>query len=142
MTRSPEPGRRGILAGPEPSQSKAASGPHFKDVVLDRLADTANVAQFVSFGPGPQPPLRYARIHASPTNHLFGSVEEAVQTLLDRCVEHSANVRSFDPHQPKAHDFIYGLTSGAEVAGAVRRLAAAGLYTIVNETIDVNDGGI
>ena len=125
-----------------PAQFQVASTAHFKDAVLDRLADTANVAQFVSFGPGPDPLLRYIRIHGYKADYAFPSIEVAVQTLLERSVERSVNVRSFDPNQPKAHDFLYGLTQVGDVAAAVRRLADDGLHTIVNETIDVNDGGI
>src|SRR5262249_6826164 len=47
-----------------------------------------------------------------------------------------------DPYQPKAHEFLYGLTNVDEVASHVRRLAACGLYTIVNETVDIADGGV
>jgi hypothetical protein len=115
---------------------------HFKDAVLDHLADTANVAQFVSFGPGPEPLLRYARIHGHQADHTFHAVKTAVEALLEASVERSVNVRSFDPNQPKAHDFLYGLQEASEAVAAVVRLAARGLHTIVNETIDVNDGGV
>src|SRR5207302_9548693 len=64
------------------------------------------------------------------------------QALIERSADHSVNVRSFDPAQPKANPFKYGLTTLNRVLYWVRRLAAQGLYTIVNETIDVNDGGI
>jgi hypothetical protein len=123
------------------SRPNAAEAGHFKDAILDRLAETANVAQFVSFGPGLALSLRYARVHdwepAGPT-----SVGDAVQALLDRSPEHSVNVRSFLPDQPKSHDFVYGLRELDEVVATIRRLAERGLYTIVNETIDVNDGGV
>lgn len=115
---------------------------HFKDEILDKLADTANVAQFVSFGPGTAPRLRAFRIHDRRGSAPFPSVDSAIQDLLAHSTEHSVNVRSFEPSQPKAHDFLYGLTDVAKVAVEVRRLAASGLHTIVNETIDVNDGGV
>jgi hypothetical protein len=111
-----------------------------KDAVLAALSETTNVAQFVSFGPGSPPKPRFVRVrgvHAEPS-----SVEDAVQSLLARSVEQRVNVRSFRPEQPKSNEFIYGLSTSADAAGAVRRLAARGLYTIVNETIDINDGGV
>lgn len=125
-----------------PSQQEVVPDAHFKDAVLDRLASTANVAQFVSFGPSSAPPVRYMRIRDYESGEMPRSVEHAVQALLDRCFEHSVNVRSFDPFQPKAHEFLYGLTRVDEVTSAVLRLAAGGLHTIVNETIDVHDGGV
>jgi hypothetical protein len=113
---------------------------HFKDEALVRLADLANVAQFVSFAPGVDPSFRHARIFGRTDSPH--EVEEAVGLLIETSIEHSVNVRSFLPEQPKSHDFIYGLKKVGDAAAAVRRLAAEGLYTIVNETIDVNDGGV
>ncbi len=113
---------------------------HFKDAILDELAKVANVAQFVSFSPGEEPRLRYARVSGIAEAPL--SVPDAVRAVLEHSVEHSVNVRSFHPRQPKANEFIYGLTETDAVTSNVRRLARQGLYTIVNETIDVNDGGV
>jgi hypothetical protein len=114
---------------------------HFKDAILDRLAESANVAQFVSFGPG-SAPLRYTRVHDWEPDAEDLSVEVALERLLERSGEGSVNIRSFLPDQPKSHDFLYGLTRADEAASALRRLAARGLHTIANETIDVNDGGV
>src|SRR5262249_55568155 len=68
--------------------------------------------------------------------------KEAASVLLARGIERRVNVRSFLPEQPRSHEFIYGLEAVDDVVAAVRRLAESGLYTIVNETIDINDGGI
>lgn len=113
-----------------------------KDAVLDRVSDVANVAQFVSFSPGGVPEQRYARIHAYEPNRTFESVERAIGTLLGASPDNSVNVRSFTPENPKSREFIYGLRLVEEAAAAVRRLAADGLYTIVNETVNVGDGGV
>lgn len=113
-----------------------------KDVVLDELADVANVAQFVSFEPGPDPQQRFARVWGHEPNERFGGLEDGIRTVLGASPEQSVNVRSFRPDRPKDSEFLYGLSSVEEVARAVRRLAADGFYTIVNETVDVNDGGI
>lgn len=115
---------------------------HYKDEVLDRLAAERNVAQFVSFGPGPDPLVRYSRMHGYSPNHPFTSTAEAVEALLTASPDHSVNVRSFAPEQPKSHEFIYGIQSVEDTLTAVRRIVAGGLHTIVNETIDVKDGGV
>ena len=56
--------------------------------------------------------------------------------------ESSVNVRSYHPDSPKSREFVYGLKTTDEAVDTVRRLAAQGLYTIVNETVDVHDGGV
>ena len=62
--------------------------------------------------------------------------------ILSRSPEHSVNIRSFDPLDPKSREFIYGLKEVDAIQDAVHRLAACGLYTIINETIDIDDGGV
>ena len=109
-----------------------------KDSVLNRLADSANVAQFVSFDPAGH--QRHSRILGFPPNHCFMSINDAANALLQS--SGSVNVRSFEPGSAKSREFIYGLTAPDEVTAQTTRLGADGLYTIVNETIDVNDGGV
>jgi hypothetical protein len=113
---------------------------HFKDDVLDRLARRANVAQFVSFGPDLA--QRHAWIRGYPPGHRFGGVEEAVAALLAASPEGSVNVRSWEPDNPKSRSFLYGRTSPEEIRSALGRLGGEGLYTILNETVDVLDGGV
>ncbi len=113
---------------------------HYKDAVLDSLAQHANVAQFVSFSP--QAEQRYARVVGYEPNHRFSTNQDAVSVLLDRSSDSLVNIRSFDPMRPKSREFLYGLKSVDEVLDGVRRLGQSGLHTIVNETIDVSDGGV
>jgi hypothetical protein len=112
----------------------------YKDAVLDRLSAVANVAQFVSFGPDLS--QRYSRVCGHAANHAFDSPEAAIAALLAVAPEDSVNVRSFLPENPKSREFIYGLRTREQVLSEMHRLAAAGLFTIVNETIDVRDGGV
>ena len=51
-------------------------------------------------------------------------------------------MRSFTPENPKSREFIYGLKSVAEAALRCAPFGDEGLYTIVNETVDVSDGGV
>jgi hypothetical protein len=112
--------------------------PVLKDTVLARLADVANIAQFVSFGPDLK--QRHARVRDYEVENPFGSVHAAAAALLNSAG--SVNVRSFEPGNAKSREFIYGLTNAQQVADEVGRLASLGLFTIINETIDVNDGGV
>jgi hypothetical protein len=113
---------------------------NFKDAVLDSLSNHGSVAQFVSFSPNLD--IRYSRIVGHPPNATFASPQEAIAHLLKASPEGSVNVRSYYPDNAKSREFIYGLRGVEGVDATVRRLAAQGLYTIVNETVDVDDGGV
>ena len=113
---------------------------HFKDEILDRLARQANVAQFASFGPDLA--QRHAWIRGLPPNHRFESAAAAVEALLAASPEGSVNIRSWEPENPKGREFLYGRKDAGEVLAEVRRLAGQGLFTILNETVDVEDGGV
>ncbi len=109
-----------------------------KDQQLAHFAAENNIAQFVSFGPGEDPVARYNRIRG--VDGAFARPEDAVAALLT--VAPSCNIRTFQNPPVKSAPFHYGLTNVAEITDLVRKYAADGYYTIVNETIDVNDGGV
>ncbi|TIP78163.1 MAG: hypothetical protein E5X58_43015, partial [Mesorhizobium sp.] len=114
-----------------------------KDETLDRLAETFNVAQFVSFAPAVGGPAQqFCRIAGFEANHQFESVADAIQALFERSSEGTVNVRSFSAQQSQSREFIYGVDTAAAAVTAVERMADEGAFTIVNETIDVSDGGI
>ncbi|MBI3463551.1 MAG: hypothetical protein HY000_10910 [Planctomycetes bacterium] len=111
-----------------------------KDRVLDAVAAYGNVAQFVSFGPDLS--VRFSRIRGFDSNHRFASLSEAVAVLLKTSPEKSVNVRSYHPERPKSREFVYDVRTEREVVEHVTRLASQSLFTIVNEKIDVKDGGV
>ncbi|MFN3944262.1 MAG: hypothetical protein ACK4K7_04985 [Allosphingosinicella sp.] len=114
-----------------------------KDASLDRLAEIINVAQFVSYEPRRgKPKQAFARVLGEAPNHGFSGLQEAAETLLARSADGSVNVRSFTPESPLSREFIYGLKTVDEVTSAVLRLTREGLHTIVNETVDIHDGGV
>lgn len=115
-----------------------------KDASLDYLAQRGfNVAQFVSFSPaGNGPRQEYARVAGHSPNAAFTDLKAAVEALLRTSPDKSVNVRSYEPFDPQSREFIYGIKSAGDAAAAVERLTAEGLHTIVNETVDINDGGV
>jgi hypothetical protein len=113
---------------------------HFKDQILDRLAREGNVAQFVSFDPRLQ--QRFAWIRGCEPNTIFPDPLDAIAVLLERSAESSVNIRTFHPADPKNREFVYGLRNADQVIEGLQRFAAAGLHTIVNETVDIHDGGV
>jgi hypothetical protein len=120
------------------------SGPIRKDESLDYLSRNAmNVAQFVSYTPETRGPKQgYSRVLGYDANVKFGDIRQAVATLLDKSADGSVNIRSYEKYDSKSRTFIYGLTRVDEAVSAVERLSGEGLHTIVNETINVNDGGV
>lgn len=113
-----------------------------KDESLDRLAESINVAQFISYSPGNTIRQEYCRVSGFSPNHRFATVKVGIENLLRLSPESSVNVRSFSPESPLSREFIYGLKSVDEVVSAVTRLSGEGLNTIVNETVDVHDAGV
>lgn len=114
-----------------------------KDESLEKLAGRGmNIAQFVSFTPEDgKPHLAHARI-CGWTTTKYTSNDTAIGILLERSSEGAVNVRSYNPNDSKSREFIYRITSIGEAMAAVNRLSSDGLHTIVNETIDVRDGGV
>lgn len=116
---------------------------HRKDASLDKLARWGNVAQFVSFEPAEGTGRQsFARIRGYEPNHVFASLEQAIEALLRAAPDASVNVRSYAPDSPRSREFIYGLVDVAEAVAVMRRLLAEGLHVIANETVDVGDGGV
>jgi hypothetical protein len=115
-----------------------------KDQSLDILARHGNVAQFVSFAPGAQGKLvqQYARLAGLKPNHRFETAEEAITRLLGQSSEGTINIRSFSEESPQSQEFVYGIAKAEEAVAIARRIAAKGLFTIANETIDIADGGV
>ncbi len=118
--------------------------PLHKDVILDRLARRGNVAQFVAFRPDRMnaPAQSFARIAGNEPNHLFLDPRQAIEVLLEASADGKVNVRSYLPEEPRSREFVYGLETVDDALAALRRLTSEGLHTIVNETIDICDGGV
>lgn len=114
-----------------------------KDAILDQLARHSNVAQFVSFRQGNGEPVQsFSRVKGREPNVQWDGLPEAVAGLLSASGSNMVNVRSYLPHDPQSREFVYGLTSVDQAVSTVQRLHAEGLDIIVNETIDVCDGGV
>ena len=95
-----------------------------KDELLSRLAAEANVAQFISFGPGPDLPQRHAWVRGHPPGHHFPAAAAAVEALLAAATAGSVNVRSFRAGAAKGGPFTYGLTRRDEVLAVLAARAS------------------
>lgn len=115
-----------------------------KDASLDYLAERGfNVAQFASFAPeAGVPKQEYSRIAGEARNHSFRNPRAAIEAILARSVDGTINVRSFEPFDSQSREFIYGIADPRVALAHVERLTQEGLHTIVNETVDIHDGGV
>jgi hypothetical protein len=110
-----------------------------KDDRLAGLAEHHNVAQFLSFTPG-TPVLRHNVTNGVPGSAGAADVAALLRGLLSDVG--SVNVRTFRDGESKSTPFCYGLRDVDEAESKVRDFARDGYYTIVNETVDVKDGGV
>jgi len=124
------------LPQPDPNRE------YLKDEVLDRLARIGNVAQFISFGPGPEHVQRFSRVAGFEPNHCFSSAREGIDYLLKNSPEGTVNIRSFRPGISKGEPLHYGLDNADRVMEILRQKALENKFSIVNETIDIDDGGV
>ncbi len=109
----------------------------YKDEALEEIAfGGGNIARFSSFAPDKT--LRYSRI--SDAEQYPNTPGEAAKLLFFHGVP-SINIRTFKPDKMEGNPFEYGLTDPAEIQKKVNEYASQGFYSIVHETIDVNDGG-
>ncbi len=113
-----------------------------KDEVLNNIVEQGgNIAQFVSYGPdGAQ---RFARIRGIAASQKFSSIEMAVESIRKTGAPY-VNIRSFLPTQPDGNPFLMGrkgYETPEKVAAKVRELISQSYYVVVNEEIDVMDGG-
>ncbi|HET9894320.1 MAG TPA: hypothetical protein VFQ44_05255 [Streptosporangiaceae bacterium] len=111
----------------------------------ERLADLAlrhNVAQFVSFSPGHDPDVRFACIRGYDADLPRAGLRSTIDSLLIMSQSRSLNIRTFLADKQKGNPFIYALQNADEIESRVRTLAEDGYFTIVNETIDTDDGGV
>lgn len=115
-----------------------------KDHSLDLLAESGNVAQFVSFAPAPGGVAEqtHSRLWRYAPNHRFPTVADAVHALLASSPDGSINLRSFTPDNPRSREFLYGISDPNTAIGHLTRLIAEGLFVIANETVNVSDGGV
>jgi hypothetical protein len=110
-----------------------------KDADLDHIAEQGfNVARFVSASSNGE--VRFARLVPGQDSrqHPFSTLVENLFAVGASAV----NVRCFRPDTAQGNPFDYGIQNSASAIALATGHMAEGYFVIVNETIDVNDGGV
>lgn len=110
-----------------------------KDEKLDYLYSemNANIAKF--FSVDPQGKIRFDYLD---NNKTSTSIENALSSIF--AVAQTVNVRSYSLSNMKGNDFHYGLEKKniKKILDIIKANEQANMFSIINETIDVNDGGV
>lgn len=116
-----------------------------KDEKLNHIVDDSlgNIAQFISFGPDGGEDLRY--VHISKYTPIQGCKQkDLVEKLIKSSLSQAVNIRSYSPTVMKGNKLIFNkkIEDIDEILDAINDNRLNGKYSIVNENIDINDGGV
>lgn len=99
-----------------------------------------NIARYVSIAPDMS--VRYVNIDA---DYVYkGNLKNCILDLIEASKSKSVNIRSFSIESMKGHSLVYGKQANEidEIIDVIQKNCNGNKYSIINETIDVNDGGI
>ena len=99
-----------------------------------------NIARFISVSP--ENKIRHVWIDEDYTSST--DLKENIINLINLSSSKSVNIRSFSEVSVKGNRFVYGkkLEDIDEIMQIINENCVDGKYSIINETIDVNDGGV
>lgn len=114
----------------------------FKDDKLAYINDMGlgNIAQYISIDPNGK--IKHVQI-----NNYIGhetDLKQLITDLIKSSRSGAVNIRSFSPNVMKGNKLVYNKTiyDIEEIIQQVQQNCSEGKYSIVNENIDVNDGGV
>jgi hypothetical protein len=99
-----------------------------------------NIARYISTDPDMN--IRYIKIDK---DYVYkGDLKECILDLIEVSNSKSVNIRSFSLESMKGHSLVYGkrVNEIDEILNVIQKNCSENKYSIINETIDVNDGGV
>jgi len=99
-----------------------------------------NIARYISISPDMS--IRYINID---TDYVYkGDLKECILDLIEASNSKSVNIRSFSIESMKGHSLVYGKQANEidKILNVIQKNCNENKYSIINETIDVNDGGV
>lgn len=116
-----------------------------KDDKLNYIVENClgNIAQFISFSPCVDKYPRHVHI-SNYTNSGKCNERELIEILISKSAYKAVNIRSYSPEVMKGNKFVYNKKIGDidEILQIINVNRLEGKYSIVNENIDINDGGV
>lgn len=117
-----------------------------KEIILkdDKLEEIrragGNIARFLSISPE----FKEKHVNIGEGYKTEGDIRKDIVSLIKASKGKSVNIRSFSESSMKSCRFVYGkrLEDINEIMEIIKENCSEGKYSIVNETIDVNDGGV
>ena len=99
-----------------------------------------NIARYISVAPNME--IRY--IYIDIDYKYTGKLKKSIIDLINFSNSKSVNIRSFSIDVMKGNSLVYGkkVEDIDEIMSIIQKNCQANKYSIINETIDVNDGGV
>ena len=99
-----------------------------------------NIARYISIAPDMS--IRYINIDKDYV--CKSDLKECILDLIGVSNSKSVNIRSFSLESMKGHSLVYGKQANEinEILNVIQKNCNENKYSIINETIDVNDGGV
>lgn len=113
-----------------------------KDDKLAEINDMrlGNIAQYISIAPNKK--IKHIKIRNYSKNEI--DLKELVTILLKSSRSGAVNIRSFSPSIMKGNKLVYykKINDIEDIIFQVEQNCSEGKYSIINENIDINDGGV
>ena len=99
-----------------------------------------NIARFISISPN----MQVKHLYLCDNYKYKGNIKRCILDLINLSDSKSINIRSFSSDCMKGNSLVYGKTSEDidEILQIVKKNCSENKISIVNETIDINDGGV
>ncbi|KGM96399.1 hypothetical protein Z968_06500 [Clostridium novyi A str. 4552] len=118
---------------------------NMKDEKLNNLItnENINIAQFVSFDPDLNLEPRFIHINNFKYKKNM-TKEDVLKELILSAGSRTVNIRSFSPKVMKGNRLVIGkgIEDLDKILNIIKDNSLEGKYSIVNENIDINDGGV
>lgn len=109
------------------------------NIIINNLG---NIAQYISFSPKNIETPKY--IHIKGNNLNIQSTKEAIIKLINSAKSQKINIRSFSSERMKGNPLHYnkGIDDLEEILKIIKKNASNNMHSIINENIDISDGGV